>query len=272
MATITPNFDFEVNDTPTRALLREQALSLQVTDINLGDLDASIVPISAGDESGATGSLVQGSSAVGSLWIDPLGNIWVMEQSGPVRIYSYEGGYETRRYWVTPGEGYLPGPMFPGFGVGAAVGGPREDFGRSFDATTVTNIAAQWKGADESFDDNDSGRLNGMVQETVSSGNRRVSLRGLCIIRDNPGGGSADVLASSLRRNHRVFRNTNTTTYFKQSFYNTVLDDTRWQGYACFPGPEASVVSAGSGNHTFKVQFWAYNFGVFHRTTEEFQD
>lgn len=269
MAIVMPSFDFDVNDTPTRETLIEQAKSLQISDLDLGDIGVDIVPIVVGDDSSATGALVQNVIATGAVWIDPTGTMWVMEQSGPVKLWNYEGGCETRRYFISPGSG-LPNPMLPGYSVAQDVGGPNEDWVRAFDGSPTTNVLALWQGDDESFDDNDAGRINGILTETCNSGHRRANLRGLTFIRDTVFDSTTFVLVSSLRRNHRLFRHKTTSSYFKQSFHNTTLDDTRWQGIAAFPGPEASVVSDAAGNHSIRVQFLAYNFGVFQRTTEGF--
>lgn len=259
---IVPTFDFAFDAVPTRATLLQQALSLSVTGLDLLSLDSSILGIVGGTVSGSTNAMQAGVSAVGSMWIDGGGNIWVHEQSGPVMLSRFHGGWETRRYLVRSGTSGLPVTNRPGTGAGQHLGGPNQDWRRAFGSTVVTDTATTWQVDDEGMDDNDSGRLNGFIQETCTSNYIRVCGRGITILFDVSN--TDNVAVASMRNNYRVARN-DTLSLAKESFHGTVLTSTRQQAVILSPAVNSSVVSQAGGNHQIKTFYMGWNFGVFQR-------
>jgi hypothetical protein len=73
-ATITPGYDFGVNETPDFSKMMLQA-KVTIADLGIDDLqDANFIGVVRGTESGTTGASLPGEAW---LWADPTGNIWI---------------------------------------------------------------------------------------------------------------------------------------------------------------------------------------------------
>lgn len=106
---ITPGYDFGTTEVPRERTVDRWLRYLRVSGVDLGLLDAAINVHLRGEESGLTGSSLAG---VGWLWTDPAGNIWVRSNTGPVKLFRTEGGWESNRFHyinadATRAEGYI---------------------------------------------------------------------------------------------------------------------------------------------------------------------
>lgn len=165
MATITPGLDFAVNDTPTKLTFEAQALSLVVTQLESGDLAAGTLFVKAETDSSSTDAL-NPNDPPGQLWIDGRGDFWVQDQAGPVKLYRYEGGWESRRYFVRPRTGSgLDGTAFRA--ITASANAEFEDFGRGINDSDSSGVIFEINETQLGTDDN--GRYNGWLQDLGAS-------------------------------------------------------------------------------------------------------
>ena len=113
---ISPGYNFSVNEIPTSLLFKRQAEGLKITGIPASQLEGDIVAIVFGTNTGASGAT---PPATGWIWVDGAGhrNIRVTEPDATtpfedVRMWSAHGGYETSRTGAVPlaaGDGIFDG-------------------------------------------------------------------------------------------------------------------------------------------------------------------
>lgn len=116
---IIPGLDFGVKDVPTRESLIAQAMSLKITNIPISQLDADVAYILTGENSGVSGAIIE-STEVGTLWCSPAGEMFVQEDSGPVKITRRGGGWDSRRYYHQENQALSGYPYPPGTAVAVA--------------------------------------------------------------------------------------------------------------------------------------------------------
>lgn len=270
-SSIVPTFDFGVNDVPTRADLIRQAKSLRITGLGLSEIAGGTLGILNGDTSGATGAL-QSGEAVGMMWVDPTGQTWVQEQSGPVRLKNYEGGWESRRYWIRPD--ISSADIRPGLAVGGDSGkGPAENFARIQEAAPASSLDANevrlFLFSATDYRDNSNGRLFGFTQETCASNYGRWNGRGGCYMIDHQAGeGDVDVRTSYDEvRNSITFSGARNVDLQSAVMEKTVMTETIsnrvWQAWIAGPSAGHTLVSDAGGDHTFYLSYFGYNFGPF---------
>jgi hypothetical protein len=95
---IIPGYDFGVNEVPNRETLLRQAKNVKISGIGLDQIDATLVGIKSGPDSGTTSASLP---APGWLWADPGGSCWLETDHGPVKLKRAGGGFETRRWAQT---------------------------------------------------------------------------------------------------------------------------------------------------------------------------
>lgn len=81
MPSIVPGYDFTVRETPTFDKFMQQALGLQLTNVDFTEVDASIRVVLNGQDSGGSGASMADE---GFLYYDPRGNLWVKSRWGPL--------------------------------------------------------------------------------------------------------------------------------------------------------------------------------------------
>ena len=101
---ITPGYDFQPTEVPTRDKFLQQALGVQISGIPLDRLQESVQAIVFGDTTGVSGG---DPPAYGWIWVDPAGNrvsfmnrIFYYDGDGDrenVRTWRASGGWETSR-------------------------------------------------------------------------------------------------------------------------------------------------------------------------------
>lgn len=103
---ITPGYDFTVQEVPTELLFKRQAEDLKITGIPASQIEGTITAIVFGDTTGASGAT---PPAVGWIWVDSAGhrNLRVTEPNADVprvdvRVWNAHGGYESSRPDVDP--------------------------------------------------------------------------------------------------------------------------------------------------------------------------
>ncbi len=125
MTTIVAGYDFGPQEIPNRAKLLQMATGLQVRDLDSDRIPGTFIRTLDGDVSGTSGATLP---AIGWLWADPGGNLWVEQfsiASGAVTnqtsriIWRAEGGWVSGRWMTLNSFGSLPGNPFVGV-AGAA--------------------------------------------------------------------------------------------------------------------------------------------------------
>lgn len=94
--TITPGYDFTVNEVPTKQTIKLLLEGIAFTDIPPANLDAGLLGINYGNLSGNTMTTMIGE---GNLMYDIHGHVFVLTATGAVAIiHNCYGGYETIRF------------------------------------------------------------------------------------------------------------------------------------------------------------------------------
>lgn len=259
---ILPGYDFGETERPTRANLLRAATGLQVLGLQVAQLEGIVIGQVTGTTSGASGALINNSTPTGMIWSDPQGNIWVMERAGPVKLFRYEGGWESRRLhiirdsantgWIAPGvTPWVNNSTSPNI---------MEDFLRQ-EAPANSRASGTQIGIIDEFA---SGEVFlGLNADTVSSGYIRWVGRGLTWLEDLDAGAAGAInTLTDMQNTFRLWRpNENgNVTFHKESAQHTLAVD-RYYGWICGPSPNASKVSDASGNHSWRVNWAAWLFG-----------
>jgi hypothetical protein len=238
MATITPGYDFGVNEIPTRDKFLAQAQGMSVGDISSDILDANFLTLLIGDTSGASGGLLTDQ---GQLWISPDGSVWGRTGRGDVQVHRAEGGWETNRI------------NFVGDNHGEGAGWTMDD--------VATNVSLSGD-PDALRYDTGAGIDLFITAETTHSGPMRLTGRGVC--RYVLESGKA-VSESSFRKHSNQFRIHGPPVnafWDNQDFFTS--DQQRFVGPALgLPGvPEATKVSQAGGPFSVEGSVWGYYHGV----------
>jgi hypothetical protein len=102
---ITPGYDFGTTEVPTNAKFKQAANGIQITGVQLQNVDQALVASYGGEVSGTTGASLPGE---GYMWVDPAGNTWIETIGGPVRINRNDGGFESKRWDInTRAAGFI---------------------------------------------------------------------------------------------------------------------------------------------------------------------
>jgi len=91
--TITPGYDFTINEVPTSSKFQQQAAGLVMSDIPLSNVDASLNVIKIADST--TASIMPNE---GSMWVDHQLNVWGRTRWGALKIRTTGGVLETNRF------------------------------------------------------------------------------------------------------------------------------------------------------------------------------
>ena len=267
MVDATPGYDFGVNEIPTAANLLRQATGLQISGIDVTALDSAVVGLKSGDISNVTDSLQVGET-VGTMWAAPNGDWWVQEQSGPVVLNRIMGGWETRRMFVNidpqaaayinPGSAVQPNNQ----------NGAYENTLRvEVDNSSYTGTP-EWATSDAgSYENNRSGTLPGVLQETCTSDHARVCHRGITILRDRDATSSGTWSKMSDIQNNKRLKSPqgiSNIPMFEANYFH--VDIPSWKHFAWIglPSPRASKVSDATfptaDNPQWKVEWvvWAW--------------
>lgn len=115
---ITPGYDFTVNEVPTRAKLQLMLTGMVIAGIPKESLDSSLFGISYG---WLTGSTMATLANEGDVLFDISGQFWVKTKNGPVNVYNTgAGGWETVRYRTAdPRDTAFNNPLSPNNFYGA---------------------------------------------------------------------------------------------------------------------------------------------------------
>lgn len=90
-ATITPGYDFQVNEIPTRAKLTAMLAGISLAAITRTQIDANIINAVYGD----SGTSLPGE---GWIWVDRTGNVWTTSRWGLTKLRRTGGGMSTMRF------------------------------------------------------------------------------------------------------------------------------------------------------------------------------
>lgn len=273
MTTIVPGYDFGVTEIPISETLLRQARGLQVSGIGVDELEAGIVGIQSGNVSQVTDSIQVGDT-VGTIWISPLGDVWVQEQSGAVKLSRIEYGWETRRIHVQQDENTVY--QEPGATVHQkAIFGVWEDLDR------VEGVATRFSGTptlkitdDGSYDDNRGGNMWGCIQgDTATSPGRhlRVAFRGLVHFTDRSitdSTFSKEFEMSETMRLKRPFGAAGTTHMLAESYGQIGnASSSKWFGWSGSPSPSSSKISNGIGvlgaDYRWSTMLWAFGHMMY---------
>ena len=267
MVDITPGYDFGVNEIPTAANLLKQATGMQLTGIGISELDSALVAIKSGDVSAVTEALLIGDT-VGTIWMSPLGDMWVQEPSGPVILNRVHGGWETRRIYVGVDPGQVldeaPGNMIQAANIRALY----EDAGRTQKAdggTRASNATAFEQSDSGGYVNNRSGYHFGIIaHETGASEYVPVVFRGVVEHKSAWTSGAHRINEGEFMESYRLRQPSGTTAELMSgmSFHS---DLAQWKhfGWAAHVSPASSKVS-GAGpadNHDYAAYHMIYAFG-----------
>ena len=269
---ITPGYDFGVNEIPRAETLLRQVEGMTISGIDVGALDASVVPILYGDTSDATDALQTGST-VGTMWVAANGDIFVQEQAGAVVLSRINYGWETRRIYTYPDSSF-PAHIEPGVNMWVVGNhGPGEDLFREQAGTHSSGAPALSPMDGGSYDDIYDGIGFGVsVQDTCVSGYMRVCHRGLAIYTDKDH--TQSNTWSKLRDYQNGYRLSRPHTslpvqhQIKQYWHAADIAAERWFGWTPHPGRSASKVSDAGGDHTWKKHHLMWVFGTEQRSNQ----
>lgn len=267
MADITIGLEFGVNETPTKAKFEAQAKSINVTGLDVSNFQSGVVLIKSDPDSGSSGAL-EASDLPGQLWIDIRGDVWVQDQAGPVKLYRYDMGWESRRYFIQPrsGSGLDETPFRA---ITATLNSRHEDFGRGIGDTDSTGVILEMN--ETAMGTTQNGRYNGVVQDTGSSGFVRWSGRGGTVLHEIDQNTSTWSYDRDFKNNVRLWTlaGAGPISYLKQ--YNSVdfpANQDKYNGYGMAPTAGTSAVSDGNfatNGYLNKVQCYAWNYGLYMR-------
>jgi len=263
--TIRPGYDFDVYETPNMETLLRQATGMQISGVGIDALDSSVVGLKSGDVSNVTESLQVGDTT-GGMWMSPLGDLWVQEQSGPVILNRIHGGWETRRQIVEV-DASFPNHKRPGSLVKMHTNyGPFEDTLRQEQDSSRVSGTPNFACADSgSYDETQNGFHFGVLAgETATSNFERVVWRGLTVYSDRD-----ETLAQThsqlrdMQNGYRIKapRDSDSSPMMQADYWHTNLTSYKSFGWVGAPAVSASKVSDAGGDHTWRVSFMTWCFG-----------
>lgn len=266
MATITVGTDFGINETPNNAKFFAQGKSLTISGLTVENFASGVVLIKSDADSGSSGAL-EATDPPGQLWIDARGDLWVQEQAGPVKLYRYDMGWESRRYFVQPrsGSGLTNQPYRA---LTVALNSQFEDFDRGLEDTDSTGVTVEMNITKMLTTQN--GRYNGILQDTGASTFARWSGRGGTILHDVSFNSSTFDYDRDMKNNIRMFFIDNIPTVYERHYYSTDFgaNEDKHLGWVMAPTSGTSVVSDGtfaSNGFLNKVQRYAWGYGLYLR-------
>jgi hypothetical protein len=264
MPSIIPSYDFGVNAIPTYDTLVQQANSLQVTGLTIRNIiiEGSIFGEIFGDTSGATQALIGNSTAHGTIWCDAQSNLWVMERSGPIKLFRYEGGWESRRAHIEP-DAINPTYRQPGVTVWidniGTEGRIAENFIRE-ESPVNTRASGTQLGFVNTFNSLDI--FLGLLLETGATGHPRWCGRGGSWLYDQSHVTNTWNKLRDLQNNYRLWRpNASGSEMFRKEYVSVTLAVDRYYGWVMVPGPEATKVSQADGDHIWRIQWMNWYSG-----------
>lgn len=95
MATLTPGYDFGVNEVPTRDKFLRMARGLTLGDLSEEVIAADFLTVLKGSDTASSGG---SPDRVGQLWVAPGGEIWLRGNRGNLQLWRANGGWETNRF------------------------------------------------------------------------------------------------------------------------------------------------------------------------------
>jgi hypothetical protein len=263
MATILPGYDFGVNEVPNRETLCRQARLMKITGVGIGEIDATLVGLKSGTVTGSTDATLP---AVGWMWADPGGNLWVSTDHGDVPLKRAGGGFETVR-WGNTFAPETPVPR-PGHCYNA---NPNSGIAQHSEGLSLTAGGSEampmW---DESFDDSSLGpgfRSLGWAAATVGTQASfpRLVGRGLTLMFTNGTQSHQDFMVRMFG-GARVLTTTNSWVgAFVTTASNIVQSLTRESFYGLFVAPHSGTSFAVSTRIDVHdtVYGWKYDQAVF---------
>lgn len=159
---VTPGYDFSVNEIPTNLKMRTAALGLAISGVPLSALQSAVIGLLNGETSGVTGASMPSQ---GWLWTDPAGNQWVNGASGPLQISRGRGGWESMRWELVTRD------IGSAMRRGAAVVIQERGAG-------ATETLLQFRTEGGSQVDSQNGFVYGVCPDTAPTGIRRCIFRG----------------------------------------------------------------------------------------------
>lgn len=102
--TITPGYDFGINEVPTASTFGLQATGIQITGIPLSAIDADMAIVNINDASNASSVPNEGS-----MWVDHQTNVWGRTRWGPTKVRPYGGALESNRFSTRNSNGLSMG-------------------------------------------------------------------------------------------------------------------------------------------------------------------
>lgn len=273
-ADLIPTFDFGVHSVPTKATLEQQALSLRIFNLDLGDLASGLLPVIFGFDSQVSGFSLNFGDPTGLMWADQYGNLWIMDNAGPVKVYRYNFGWDSRRYWIQPTAAWAgPTPLLTGFPLSTRSVGESEAFDRFQGATTQTDDRIIVEAAELSMTRGQTGHYHGLLAETCASGYNTWNGRGGHAFR------SVDVTSGLTRSYDRDVKNNVRLVgafgtpnpvvwehvYFSADF-DIVSGKQRFQGYVTTPNDFTSATTDGNfaaNGFINRVEMEGWNFGIW---------
>jgi hypothetical protein len=108
--TITPGYDFTVNEVPTFATVQQMASGLSIQGLTFDNVSATLIGQKTGNTSGGTGSSLP---AEAWMWSAPDGTIWIeaiytdsgVTEKRPTPLWTPYGGWTTSRFKYVRGSG-----------------------------------------------------------------------------------------------------------------------------------------------------------------------
>lgn len=159
--TITPGYDFTVNEVPTRLKLETMTAGMSITGIDISQIAATLIGIKKGDTSTSLPS-------EGWLLHDPPGGLWVLTRHGRVHLWRGGwGGLECNRF---PCSGNPVTGTYP-----YKVGEGGQVFLSATNHTNESNIA--WR-LNQRSDNNSSFAPMKPLETLTTSANPRIALWG----------------------------------------------------------------------------------------------
>jgi hypothetical protein len=96
---IIPGYDFDAKEVPTRQKLLRQAQDLQIYNIPLSSVAATILSMVFGDVSNTSGATPPGE---GWIWVSPAGDRYFGGVERASRLWQAQGGWESDRFYTVP--------------------------------------------------------------------------------------------------------------------------------------------------------------------------
>lgn len=129
-ASITPGYDFTVDEVPTKTKIEIAARGMQISALDFNDVDATIRLALNGQESGGSGASMADE---GWLYFDARGNMWVKqrwtardfgmtgqtESFSDTMLFRSAGGYASSRIPMTDGTNRNAGRPVQIYGLGS---------------------------------------------------------------------------------------------------------------------------------------------------------